>query len=218
MEQLNKERELTREERLEIEEKAIQALVNMGVKFNVPLKINPVKPPRFIRWWNRYFPNHVKMWRDKRIPKGWDVSETEVPNAALQTMERVYMRHFHLKPLYLGTMDCLRRLYLNIEYDEEKVQAEPIQESKRLFKYIPLMAEIAAVAVLNNPVVADPSKDKEVKALKAFFMEHLTSTRLEKLADVISQMMNPRGFTSSIRSIREIGTTNPKKLKANRVE
>ena len=61
MEQLNKERELTREERLEIEEKAIQALVNMGVKFNVPLKINPVKPPRFIRWWNRYFPNHVKM-------------------------------------------------------------------------------------------------------------------------------------------------------------
>lgn len=30
------------------------------------------------------------------------------------------------------------------------------------------MAEIAAVAVLNNPVVADPSKDKEVKALKAF--------------------------------------------------
>jgi|EP00975_Prorocentrum_lima_P031243 hypothetical protein len=80
------------------------------------------------------------------------------------------------------------------------------------------MAEIAAVAVLNNPVVADPSKDKEVKALKAFFMEHLTSTRLEKLADVISQMMNPGGFTSSIRSIREIGTTNPKKLKANRVE
>ena len=40
MEQLNNERELTREERLEIEEKAIQALVNMGVKFNVPLKIN----------------------------------------------------------------------------------------------------------------------------------------------------------------------------------
>ena len=39
MEQLNNERELTREERLEIEEKAIQALVNMGVKFNVPLKI-----------------------------------------------------------------------------------------------------------------------------------------------------------------------------------
>lgn len=73
------------------------------------------------------------------------------------------------------------------------------------------MAEIAAVAVLDNPVVADPSKDKEVKALKAFFMEHLTSTRLEKLADVISQMMNP-GEPSSIRSIREIGTTNPKRL------
>ena len=43
MEQLNNERELTREERLEIEEKAIQALVNMGVKFNVPLKINQMQ-------------------------------------------------------------------------------------------------------------------------------------------------------------------------------
>ena len=63
MEQLNNERELTREERLEIEEKAIQALVNMGEKFNVPLKINPVKPPRFLRWWNKHFQNHVMMLR-----------------------------------------------------------------------------------------------------------------------------------------------------------
>lgn len=217
MEQQDKERELTREERLEIEEKAIQALVNMGVKFNVPLKINPVKPPRFISWWNKHFPNHVKMWRDRRIPKGWDVSETEVPNAALQTMERVYMRQFFIKPLYLGTIDCLRRLYINIEYDEEKIQKEPIQESKRLFKYVPLMAEIAAVAVLNNPIVADAGS-REVKRLKQFFMEHLTVTRLQQLSDVISQMMNPGGFTSSIRSIREIGTTQPEKTKANRVE
>ena len=42
--QEHRERELTREERLEIEEKAIQALVNMGVKFNVPLKTAPFHP------------------------------------------------------------------------------------------------------------------------------------------------------------------------------
>lgn len=47
--------ELTREERLEIEEKAIQALIDMGVKFNVPLKINPVNQPKRIAWWNRHF-------------------------------------------------------------------------------------------------------------------------------------------------------------------
>ena len=39
MEQLNNERELTREERLEIEEKAIQALVNMGVNSMYRLKL-----------------------------------------------------------------------------------------------------------------------------------------------------------------------------------
>lgn len=79
MEQLNNERELTREERLEIEEKAIQALVNMGVKFNVPLKINPVKPPRFIRWWNKHFPNHVKMWRDNVFPKAGTCPKRKYP-------------------------------------------------------------------------------------------------------------------------------------------
>lgn len=204
------EQELTREERLEIEEKAIEALVNMGAMFSVPLKINPVKQPKFIQWWNKHFPNRIKVWRDRRIPKGWDVVEKEMPNAALQTMERKYIRNFHIKPLYLGTIDCLRRLYINIEYDEEKIQNEPIQESKRLFKYIPLMSEIAAVAVINNPSVANPAGSKEVKELKKFFMEHLTVSRLKKLSDVISQMMNPGGFTSSIRSIREIGQTQPK--------
>lgn len=38
----NEERELTREERLDIEEQAIQALLQHGVKFSVPLKIEPV--------------------------------------------------------------------------------------------------------------------------------------------------------------------------------
>lgn len=212
---MEQEKELTREERLEIEEKAIQALVNMGVRFNVQLKINPVNPPKYIQWWNKHFPNKVKVWRDKRLPKNWDVEVMELPNAALQTVERVYVRNFHIKPLYLGTIDCLRKLYLNIEYDEDKIQEEPIQESKRLFKYIPLMAEIAAVAVINNPSVANPVDNKEVKQLKKFFMEHLTVNRLQRLSDVISQMMNAGGFTSSIRSIREIGTTQPK---ANRIE
>ena len=198
--------DLTREERLELEEKAIQVLLDMGVKFSVPLKINPVNPPRRISWWNRHFPNHVKVWRDRRIPKGWNVSVEDMPDATLGTVKRMYVRHFHVKPLYLGTIDILRKLYLNIEYDEEKIEGQPIKESKKLFRYIPLMAEIAAVAIINNPAVADPLS-KEVDELQKFLMEHLTVNRLKKLTDVISQMMNPAGFTSSIRSIREAGTT-----------
>lgn len=208
--------DLTREQRLELEDKAINALIEMGVKFSVPLKINPVNPPKRILWWNRHFPNHIKVWRDKRIPKGWNVSVESMPDPELGKMKDVYVRNFVIKPLYLGTIDTLRKLYLQIEYDEEKIQDQPIQESKKLFKYIPLVAKIAAVAVLNNPTVTDQD-NKDVKDLAKFFVEHLNVTRLKKLADVISQMMNPGGFTSSIRSIREIGTTKPSD-RANLVE
>ena len=202
-------KELTREERLDIEEKAIEALIQMGVRFSVPLKIHPVKPPKIVLWWNRHFPKYVKVWRDKRLPKSWDVSTMEIPDVNVTRMNEVYVRNFVIKPLYLGTMDYLRKLYIQIEYNEEEVQEQPLLESKKLFKYIPLMAEIAAVAVVNNASITDPLT-KEVKELKAFFMEHLTVDRLKKLTNIISQMMNPGGFTSSIRSIMGIGTTKAK--------
>lgn len=201
--------ELTREQQLELEEKAINALIEMGVRFSVPLKINPVNPPKRYAWWNKHFPNHIKVWRDKRIPKGWEVSVESVPDAELGRLKDIYTRNFVIKPLYLGTIDCLRKLYLQIEFDEEKIQEQPVQESKRLFRYIPLMATIAAVAVINNPDITDPN-NKQVKELSKFFTTHLHVARLKKLADVISQMMNAGGFTASIRSIREIGTTKPK--------
>lgn len=207
-------KDLTREEQLEIEEKAIQALIDMGVKFSVPLKINPVNPPKRIVWWNKHFPNHVKVWRDRRLPKNWDISLSEVPDENLGKLVKVYIRNFHIKPLYLGTIDALRRLYIQIEYDEQAIQDQPIQESKKLFKYIPVMAEIAAVAVINNPAVANPLS-KEVEELKAFFIEHLTVARLQRMAAIISQMMNAGGFTSSIRSIREIGVNTKPKQKEN---
>lgn len=200
---------LTREQQLEIEEKAIEALIQMGVRFSVPLKIHPVKPPKLIAWWNRHFHKHLKNWRDKRLPKNWDVTTTEIPDANVGMMKEIYVRNFVIKPLYLGTIDYLRKLYIQIEYSEEEIQENPLLESKKLFKYVPLMAEIAAVAVVNSSSLADPLS-KEVKELQAFFMEHLTVARLKKLSDIISQMMNPGGFTSSIRSIMGIGTTKPK--------
>lgn len=209
--------ELTREQRLEIEQKAIDALISMGVKFRVQLDLKPKRPPFRILWWNKHFPNHVKVWRDNRIPKDWDVSVANVPDATIGKMVDVYVRDFHVKPLYLGTIDYLRKLYIQIEYDEEKIQDQPLQESKKLFKYIHLMAEVAAVAVINDPSITDPT-NKKVKELKKFFLAHLTVDKLKQLSDVISQMMNPGGFTSSIRSVREIGVTKPNKTKADQIE
>ena len=212
------QQELTREERLEIEEKAIQTLIDMGVKFNVPLNINPVNQPWRIAWWNRHFPDHMIMWRDKRIPKEWDVTLEDMPDTEKKELRKVYVRHFHITPLYLGTIDRIRRLYLQIEYDEDKLQELPQQEGKKLFKYIDIMAEIAAVAVINGkPSLSDKATRKEETTLKRFFIDNLSVNRMKRLADVISQMMNPGGFTASIRSIREIGTTKPKP-RANLIE
>lgn len=210
----NEERELTREERLDIEEQAIQALLQHGVKFSVPLKIEPVKPPKWILLWNKYFPSKAKVWRDKRIPKDWNVEVMEIADINLGRTRDVYMRNFHIKPLYLGTIDALRRLYLEIEYNEDAIQEQPGSESKKLFKYTSLMAEIAAVAAINSGVIADPL-DKQTKKLKQFFIEHLTVSRLQKLTGVVNQMMNPAGFTASIRLIQEVGTTKPR---ADRIE
>lgn len=217
METENKDpQELTRQQRLDVEEKAIDALLNMGAKFSVALKIYPVKPPRWIQWWNKKFPKRARIWRDKRIPKNWDVSEADVPNVDKSTMEHIYQRHFYIKPLFLGTIDYLRKLYIQIEYDEEAIQDQPIQESKKLFKYIPLMAEIAAVAIINDPSIIKPNS--EVKALQKFLIDHLTVAKLKRLSDVISQMMNPGGFISSIRSMVEMGTTKPKEDRADLIE
>ncbi len=216
MENNQEQEELTREQRLEIEDKALQALLNMGCKFSVPLKIYPVKPSKWYNFLKRTFPKRTKVWHDKRIPKGWNVSVVEIPDVETERMKEVYMRHFNIKPLYLGTIDRLRQMYIGIEYDEKTIQEQPIQESKRLFKYTKQMADIAAVAVINDPTVAE-KESKAVKELSKFFMEHLTVARLQKLTAIISQMMNPAGFTTSIRLIREVGTTKPNP-KAQRIE
>ena len=210
------QKELTREQRLEIEERALQALLQMGCKFSVPLKIYPVKPSKWFNLRKRIFPKCTKVWHDKRIPKDWDISIKEIPDVETERLKEVYMRNFNVKPLYLGTIDRLRQMYIGIEYDEKNIQEQPIQESKRLFKYIKQMAEIAAVAVLNNPSVADKDS-KAVKELTKFFIEHLTVERLRKLTAIISQMMNPAGFTTSIRLIREVGMTKPNP-EAERIE
>ena len=199
-----------------VQKSALQALLQMGCKFSVPLKIYPVKPSKWFNLRKRIFPKCTKVWHDKRIPKDWDISIKEIPDVETERLKEVYMRNFNVKPLYLGTIDRLRQMYIGIEYDEKNIQEQPIQESKRLFKYIKQMAEIAAVAVLNNPSVADKDS-KAVKELTKFFIEHLTVERLRKLTAIISQMMNPAGFTTSIRLIREVGTTKPNP-EAERIE
>ena len=201
--------EMSREERLALEDRAIQTLLELGVKFEVPLRVEPKDPPGLVSWWNRRFKRLAFRWRDRRLPADWRVEKRDVPDIDEGRMRPAFFRVFHIRPLYLGTIDILRKLYLRIEYDEKAVQENPLQESKKLFKYIPVMARIAAVAVLNDPSVKDLEGGK-VGELSAFFIENLNVARLQRLCMVIGQMMDAGGFTNSIRSIREIGQTRPR--------
>lgn len=208
------QKELTRDEQLELEQQAIEALLQYGVKFTVPLKIEPKEPPVWIRTWNRYFPKHVKVWRDKRIPKKWNVEKTTVVDINENTTKDIYVRVFHIKPLMLGTTDMIRKLAIEMEYSEQSLQENPIPESERLMKFIPTMAKMAAVAVLNKSEIADVN-NKEVLKLQKFFLSHLTSARLQKLCIAIGKMSDKAGFLNSTRLILQVGTTQPK---ASRVE
>ena len=189
--------DLTKEERLDLEEQAIEALLSYGVKFSVPLKFEPKQAPRWIRSWNKMFPKHQKECRDKRIPKNWNVDIVEVADINEGNTKNVYMRYFHIKPLYLGTMDMIRKLTIEIEFNEQKVQENSIPEGERLMKYVPLMAKIIAIATLNCSDVSD-IYNKEIKSLQNFYLTHLTSSRLQKLCGIIGKMSDKGGFITSI--------------------
>ena len=215
-EKLDQEKkELTKEERMELENQAIETLLQYGAKFSVPLKILPRTAPKLIQWWNKHFPKLSIKWIDKRVPKKWFVEKEDVSDLMTGTTTELYMRRFHIRPLYLGTIDMLRSLELEIKFDEDAIQKNPAQESEKLFKYNKLMAKIVAVATLNISDVADPL-NKEVKDLTKFFYTHLTNARLQRLCMIIDQLKNRGGFTNSIRLMLQVeATTMPK---ADRVE
>jgi len=208
------EKELTKEEKQSLEEQAIETLLQYGARFSVPLKIQSKQVSKKVQWWNKHFPKLAITVRDKRIPKVWNVKKETITDL-LAGEKEVYMRYFHIKPLYLGTIDMIRKLELEMNYSEDDIQNNPAIESNKLFKYTELMAKIVAVATLNVSEIADPLSGK-VEELQKFFLTHLTSGRLQRLCMIIDQLRNKAGFTNSIRLILQVETTTTPK--ASRVE
>ena len=208
-------KELTKEQRLELESQAIETLLQYGAKFSVPLKILPRTAPKVILWWNKHFPKFAIKWTDRRVPWKWLVEKENVTDIMTGATTELYMRQFHIRPLYLGTIDMIRSLELEIEYNEDAIQKRTAIESEKLFRYNKLMAKIVAVATLNISDVADPLS-KNVDNLAKFFFTHLTCARLQRLCMIIDQLKNRGGFTNSIRLMLQVETTTTPK--ANRVE
>lgn len=204
---------LSRRKRLEIEQQAIDALLNMGVRFRVPIKLEIPKPKKRF---GRIVPYEIK--KDKRIPAKWEVTIEEIPDVESNSMKKVYMRHFQIKPLVLGAIDRIRSIYINIEYDIEKLENDPINESQRLFNYIDDMTEIVAVAIYNDREHSVDLNNQEVKELADFIKWNVTSKQLLKIVTIINQLIDPQNFTLSIRLLQGIQSStaklkdNPEKL------
>lgn len=209
------EKDLTRDEKIELENQAIESLLQYGVKFSVPLKIKPRGIPKLIELWNRLFPSLECHWKDRRIPQEWDVEKIDVLDIYTNKKIPSYMRVFTIKPLYLGTIDMIQKIKLDISFDEKKIQENTSVESEKLMDNISTMAKMVSVAVLNCSEVSVRGS-REVLQLQKFFMNHLTVNRLQKLSLIVDQMRNKAGFISSIRlMLKQETQTAPK---ADRVE
>lgn len=113
---------------------------------------------------------------------------------------------------FLGTLDHLSRELLDMEIDEEKIKAAPIQESRRLaLLNARRAARVVAIAYLNSKW--------GIRFLAGvytrYFLWRITPSKLYQLAMIISTISNVADFTNSIRLLSVARTTEPK---ADRVE
>lgn len=121
-------------------------------------------------------------------------------------------RTFHIRQLFLGTMDLVSSLYANMEIDEEALEADPIAEGRRLeHKYARTMARIVAVSYLNDKW--------RIRLFSwyytSYFLWRVDPTKLYQLAMIVNTLSNTPDFVNSIRLLSIVRTAPPK---ADRIE
>lgn len=197
---------ISQQEAKAAEAKAIDTLLENSQTIQIPLNPKALKPSLPARLLSNLFPG----LKNKHLPGDWDIT-IQRDDKGRQT----YLRTMQISPLYLGTIDQIRQLSLQINYDEQDLQQDPIAESRRLFNHIDTVTAIAALATLNAPPKTTKSHKKQLNELKEFYKEHLTPSSLLRLIHLINFMSNPADFLCSIRLVQMIGSTRPK---ANPVE
>lgn len=115
-------------------------------------------------------------------------------------------RTFEIKQPYLGTLDYLSNEYIKMEFSEERIKLDPLNESKRLsLENAKRCARVVAIAVLN-------SKLKILlftRILSHYFLWRITPKKLFELALIINTLANTADFTNSIRWMSVSRTTAP---------
>lgn len=105
-------------------------------------------------------------------------------------------RKFKIYQPYLGTLDLLSAEFIQIDFDEERLKADGLSESKLLAsRSCKILANILAIAVLNSKVKVFFFK----RILANYFLWRVTPKKMLELSMVINYMMNLEGFINSIR-------------------
>ena len=151
---------------LETEKKALNTLLQKGMKFSVP------------------------------------------KHGLLRLLSKKKEREFTIVQPFLGTLDMLSEIFLQIEFDEKKIQENPLSESKYLLKYSGKLAQIVAIAVCNS----NTKFRIRGKKLTRYFLWHLTPEKMLQIVLIISSMNNTMDFINSIRLMSVVRTTIPKAL------
>ena len=121
-------------------------------------------------------------------------------------------RTFHIKQLYLGTMDLVSEAFSRLEIDEVSLAEDPIAEGRRLeHLHARGMARIVALAVLNGKW-----KIRLFAGIYTrYFLWHVNPSKLYQLAMIVNTLSNTPDFVNSIRLLSIVRTAPPK---ADRVE
>ncbi len=121
-------------------------------------------------------------------------------------------RTFHIKQLYLGTMDLVSEAFSRLEIDEVALAEDPLAEGRRLeHLHAREMARIVALAVLNGKW-----KIRLFGRLAtSYFLWRVNPTKLYQLAMIINTLSNTPDFVNSIRLLSIVRTAPPK---ADRIE
>lgn len=126
---------------------------------------------------------------------------------------KVGKRSFLIQQPYLGTLDRLSDLYMQMTYDEEALnEGGVIEANKIVMQSAKLWAMVVAVSVCNSRW-----KIKFLAPFMArFFLWNMKAADLKTLSDLIMKMSGIVDFIISTRSIAGARTTKPNPVEQNK--
>ncbi|MFB5946126.1 hypothetical protein [Albibacterium profundi] len=115
---------------------------------------------------------------------------------------------FVIKEPYLGTLDRISNVSIDMDISENSIQEDPWSESKSLVKkHAFKAAKVIAIAYLNNLILIKLF----TRVLAYFFKWTIKPSKLYAYASYMNVMCNFGDFTNSIRLISASRTTLPVK-------